>query len=583
MTTAIHVSHEALQKIGGIGSVLEGLLTTKSYLKAFPRTLLYTPLFSRDGTLASRLGENSDVLYSGLDDFDADSYRPQLAPLEEELGIKIAYGRKWFPSRRDVHFDILAVDIWNLNSALLAKFKYDLWEHFGLQSERYVNDHDYEQYVRIASVLIPLVERIYGSDENITLFAHEYMGIPSALAYEITKKAGKRRVRTIFYAHEVSTARHIVENHPGHDLAFYNILRADRDKHKSLEDEFGSYSHFSRNELVKCAAKLDYIFAVGDLLKDEYMFLCPRADENRIKVVYNGITAEKASYKEKSYSRHLIKDYCNHLFGFKPDYIFTHVTRLVVSKGIWRDVRLLYHLDEYLASQNKKGFFVLLSTLIGGGRKKEDVLRMEEEYGWPVLHHKGWPDLVGMENYIYGSLEIFNAKSRAIKGIFVNQFDFSHERAGMRIPPDATLRDLRLSSDVEFGLSVYEPYGIAQLETLPFGGIPLISSVCGCYGSLREHLDKKDYLAIDFTEIPSSLKGNFAKPDSFKNVNKELRDLVETEICHLSAPAIAAALPKDEKARQQRLSRMQKQAELLDWEHVAKHIISILRTQDKSL
>ena len=44
--------------------------------------------------------------------------------------------------------------------------------------------------------------------------------------------------------------------------------------------------------------------------------------------------------------------------------------------------------------------------------------------------------------------------------------------------------DIRRGSDVEFGQSIYEPFGIAMLEPLTYGAICVISSVCGCAGQL---------------------------------------------------------------------------------------------------
>ncbi|MBU4483949.1 hypothetical protein KKA47_00845, partial [bacterium] len=72
---AIHVTHEAIQKIGGIGAVLHGLITNKRYQKKCPHTLLYTPLFDRNGELESRLGKDAQVLYSGLDKYDSNKWR----------------------------------------------------------------------------------------------------------------------------------------------------------------------------------------------------------------------------------------------------------------------------------------------------------------------------------------------------------------------------------------------------------------------------------------------------------------------------------------------------------------------------
>lgn len=577
MTVGVHVTHEAVQKLGGIGTVLQGLLVTKKYNKLCSRTMLYAPLFHRDGNPVLRLGEDSEVIYSGLDHYDQSNKFKIFSPIEEKYGVSIVYGKKKFKhgetSRSSTLVDIVAVDIWDMKPEFVNRFKFKLWEHFGLASDRYQHDRDYEQYLRIGAVLREIFEALYGTSERAIIFSHEYMGMGSALAFVMEKIEGNRKIdKTVFYAHEVSTARMVVEKHPGHDFAFYNIMQMDRDVGLSLEDEFGSCSFYSRNELVKRAVHLDYVFAVSDLTKEEYLYLCPNADESKIKTVYNGIPVEKVSYKEKERSIDLMNDYCEKLFNFRPDYIFTHVARLVISKAMWRDIRLLYHLDDHFAKIGKKGFFVLLSTLIGNGRATEDVLKMEADYGWPVVHREAWPDLVGQEVDIYRYLELFNARSKAIKGVFINQFGFAHKACGDRLPKHTTLFDLRLASDAEFGLSIYEPFGIAQLETLPYGGAPVISNVCGCAYLLHDTVEPQDYLTINFTDVPMAFKDQFRTKSDFISITKEMRDLVETEICAKYVSQVNGLLPQNNKQRKARFEKMQKQSKLLDWEHIAARI-----------
>ena len=577
MQTAVHISHEASQKIGGIGTVLHGLITAKDYKKFFKNTLLYTPLFHKEGKVNRRLGEQSEVLYSSLDNFDENGWSKIFKPIEENYGVKIAYGKRKFYDQvlNDEHtyVDIVAIDIWNMKPSHINDFKYKLWTYYGIQSDHFAHDRDYEQYLRIAITLRDIVEALYGKEKPAVIFSHEYMGLASAFAFEIDKKEQRRNGDvTILYAHEVSTARVVAEGNPGQDLSFYNIMNYDRDEGVSLEEEFGSYAHYSRNELVKRAVNLDMIFAVSDITKEEYMYLCPKADSNKIKIVYNGIHVNKIPFSEKQESIERMHDYCENLFNFRPDQVFTHVTRFVVSKAIWRDIAFLYYLDKHFAANGMKGFYVLLSTLIGEGRSHESVMKMEKEYGWPTLHKEGLPDLIGHESNIYKRLEVFNAKSKAIKGVFINQFGFSREKCGQKVPMNSSLHDLRFASDIEFGMSIYEPFGIAQLETLPYGGMPLVTDVCGCSCLLKNALDSSNYLSIDFTKVPSELSEQLKTKADFKNISKELRNLVERTICKENAELIIDALPKSQKERIDRFETMQEKSKLLDWNHVAKRI-----------
>ena len=46
--------------------------------------------------------------------------------------------------------------------------------------------------------------------------------------------------------------------------------------------------------------------------------------------------------------------------------------------------------------------------------------------------------------------------------------------------------DIHRGTDVEFGQSIYEPFGIAPIEPLTFGGLCVFSNVCGCAGFVND-------------------------------------------------------------------------------------------------
>ena len=62
MSSVIHVTHEAVVKVGGIGAVLEGLITTSSYQANIGRTILVGPLFSPEDEDA--LAAEGEIGYS---------------------------------------------------------------------------------------------------------------------------------------------------------------------------------------------------------------------------------------------------------------------------------------------------------------------------------------------------------------------------------------------------------------------------------------------------------------------------------------------------------------------------------------
>jgi len=48
MQTVVHVTHEAIHKIGGIGAVLHGLFTSPVYLAQVTRNILVGPFWPAD-------------------------------------------------------------------------------------------------------------------------------------------------------------------------------------------------------------------------------------------------------------------------------------------------------------------------------------------------------------------------------------------------------------------------------------------------------------------------------------------------------------------------------------------------------
>jgi hypothetical protein len=193
---------------------------------------------------------------------------------------------------------------------------------------------------------------------------------------------------------------------------------------------------------------------------------------------------------------------------------------------------------------------------------------MEKEYGWPIIHREGWPDLVGAENDIYSSISHFNSRSKNIKGVFINQFGFDRRNCGDRVPEEADFLDLRIGSDVEFGFSTYEPFGKTQLEVLPFGGIPAVSSSCGCSYLLKKRfqdLVHKPFAVIDFI---GGIK-NYLKDADLSSISIEYRFELEKKLFTKAGKYIFLSLPKNDSERLHSLDSIQERFQCLGWEKVA--------------
>ena len=114
---------------------------------------------------------------------------------------------------------MLLVDISRMEQGPLNEFKGQMFREFGIRSNLYENLWEYEQYVRLALPAIAVLKAIGAAerDASTVIVAHEFMGMPTALAAILDLYDFK----TVFYAHEVAPMRSIVEKHPGHDTMFF--------------------------------------------------------------------------------------------------------------------------------------------------------------------------------------------------------------------------------------------------------------------------------------------------------------------------------------------------------------------------
>ncbi len=181
MFNAIHVTHEAVHKVGGIGTVLEGLINSRPYRDGIGRTVLVCPLFYPENT--QRLGPGGMIEYSSLDGIFGSRYADALRQIEREYGVHLVYGRRPVedePSGRRTICEVLLVDLRGLNPQPVNHIKGVLWDRFRIASDRYEYIWEYEQYVELAPAAIAALEAMHlaTSDAPAIVFAHEFMGVP---------------------------------------------------------------------------------------------------------------------------------------------------------------------------------------------------------------------------------------------------------------------------------------------------------------------------------------------------------------------------------------------------------------------
>lgn len=562
--TVVHVTHEAVEQIGGIGAVLRGIVTTGAYRARVGRTILVGPTVPRSVHGADApLGIHGAVLYRSMDRLDHVGLGPRLRPIEDAFGVGFVYGRRGFPDGPEGEVEVLLTDVTRCAQDALGRFKHRLWERFGLASDRYERDWGYEEYVRLAQPALHALSILLESrDAPWILVAHEFMGLPTALA---AIERGDGRWRTVFYGHECATARRLVEEHPGHDAMFYNVLDVARGRGLCVRDVFGNQDQCFRHALVERAGLCDLVIAVGERTREELAFLGGTLATKSIDVVHNGIPASPVDAGAREASRSMLVDYARALVGFAPDLLLTHVARPVVSKGLWRDLSLAHELDRRLVATGKRAVLFVLATA-GGTRTPADVETMERDYGWPRDHREGYPDLVGPEVGLWDAYRAFNAAHRAVQVVFANQFGWDSVRLGRRLPDAMTGDDLRRATDVELGLAVYEPFGISPLEPLGAGAICAISSVSGCRGAVERVTDaqgSRNVVTVDFVRLdrPHTIPELLA-------MTREQRDVLEAAVAPLLAQALLERVPRDPAGRARLLRSGQALVARMGWDEV---------------
>ena len=189
----------------------------------------------------------------------------------------------------------------------------------------------------------------------------------------------------------------------------------------------------------------------------------------------------------------------------------------------------------------------------------------------------------GGEAYYYTGVQQFNAQSRNIKVVFINQFGFNRIYCGQRIPENMEFMDIRKGSDLEFGQSIYEPFGIAQLEPLSFGSICLFSNVCGCTGFIKDVApagELKNIIIADYTAM------NGREPEDLEDmlqIDGQWRDHIEEHLSGKLAKKICARLPENEQQMQELIQSGFELASKMSWQRVVEDylLVSLQKALDR--
>ena len=140
------------------------------------------------------------------------------------------------------------------------------------------------------------------------------------------------------------------------------------------------------------------------------------------------------------------------------------------------------------------------------------------------------------------------------------------------MPEDMEFMDIRKGSDAEFGQSIYEPFGIAQVEPISFGGICVFSECCGCAGFVNKATGGQptpNVIVADYTDLPN--KG--LRPEQLMAIGQPQRDEIEHMVAAKVANELVQRLPRTPAEFEQFIERGHKLAEQMSWDVVAREYV----------
>jgi hypothetical protein len=563
-TTAVHLSGRVFGQIH-THHTLQGWLTSEAYSKTIERSIMVAPLLTSQSSCTHCLGPGGEILYSSRDEIDKTDLGSIFEKIEAHFKVKLVYGFQHYShpiTRVTSRVETLLLDVQTMSRAILNECKRELYEEFGLQSHRFEHLWEYEQCVRLAPVTLAVLEALNATDDMTTLISHDVTGVPTLL-YAIGKPSC--HATTVFCAHEVPSVRDIIEAHPGHDTMFYNVMDRALQSNLYLRDIFGEICQTFQHALTEAASHCDRILAVGDNVAHEMRFLAPGFKSKTIDIIYQGLSTRPVDPSAIRHAKEKLQSYCETLLQYKPDWIFSHVAHRIKSKALWRDLRVLSALDREFQNTGQTGVMIMVCTE-STAKPARDIRHMESNYGWPVAHREGMPDLVDDEIPFFGAVQTFNARARNIKILFINQYGFDAASCGQRMPADMTRADLCQGTDVEFGQSIYEPFGCPQLEPAAYGALCVLNRICGCTQFIETQVQDMpaNLIIADYTDLGDP------HPDieHVLQMSQTTRDQIEQTVSRQVARDILDRLPRNEIQARSLLTAGSHLTQQMTWESI---------------
>ena len=570
----VHSIHDASLRAGfesddPVAWALNGLLATDAYNAQVERTVLAGVLTGSVDALRRESGLS--ILYSlrlGIFAGVTERERVALRQVEQRYGVGLVYAT--LRCGAYAH-EVLLADAAQAARAEGNAFRYACWERFGLDSQRHDDDLRYTLAMNAARPLLAALAAIGAttSDGPKIAVAHGTMGMPLLLAAELEDPAAWR---TAFYAYATPAAQQLVERRSGHDTSFYNVLAKAKVAKLALETIYGSQDDLAEHALLRLAPSCDAVLAVSERVADELRFVGGRFAGVPLDVVPFGLPSTTVTPAERASAAERLRAYTAALAGYMPDFLFAHVDPLTVGKGLWRDMRVLEHLDGMLRKQGCRALYLLFASSAAEGRAPDEIAAWEAEYGWPAQHRAGNGDLQEAEAALYlDAIEPLNRRAGNVRAILVNQARWDDGRLGRRMPPGLTLVDCLHGADVVFGQGIYEPFGLRAVEAALAGSLVCVSSACGSVPVLRKVAGElpENIVVADYVKMPPGYW--LGSPYDALAIDQGVRDWVEQTNSRPAAHLLAQRLMQADTGRSTWLASGEHTRAALSWESIAEN------------
>ncbi|MBN2210616.1 MAG: hypothetical protein JW709_04395 [Sedimentisphaerales bacterium] len=516
--TVVHILPQT-SDAGGIMGVYANLLTSQAYNDRIERTVFIGPC-DLNSLAEKPLLYPEEILFSSSHGIVQHPAARKLAEVECKYGVRLLYGRCRFVNEASGRWqrpEVILIDAVRAYDHTVNALKGWMFEEFGLESIRYEHSQAYERAVRFAPAALAILRALQLADPNrpAVMLGQDELSVPMLLAGMMDPLAA---YKTVFWAQGCPAAQRQIEQHSGHDTRFYNLMARAEEEHFFGEELFapqdGDYCH----ALMRAARNCDTMIAVSDMAARELRFFDPVLMHLPVLLCPHGIADSKPGLHQRQQAREHLRQFTENLLGYRPDIILSHVMFLSLKAAVWRDLRVLYQLENKLVQANQQGIFYLVAT-DQPVRSSTEVQRMENGWNWPLEHQPVQPDLSPQEAKVYTYIQEFNRRCQALRIVLINQPGFFPDKCGRHWPEGMVEADLGLGSDVVFAQGIYEPWAECALTAMANGALGVITTTARPPTS--SNLIPADY--INVLEISRNLRDLSA-------LDQAARDVVEERI-----------------------------------------------------